>query len=338
MAKKDNFFKMELVYNIERRQWIKTVLKRYYSKLANKITGPIFVILGILALRLNQTLGVVLAAIGVIYIIAPYIMVLKNFKKINDSKVIVSLFDNRLMFNYGNNVKKDIPLYSIANIEEDDYFVRIKPFAGDKEFTSEEVVPKENIEKGNIDSFIKTLQNKIDNFHKEKEVVDEETLLLKYSVDKMDILKFVKAEYYSIKRYLFYGAVFLIVGAIFLKNFTGWSMIWGILFLSFGIAYFVYPYLMYILKIRKLEKSEITFYKSGKDKTIVKGNDFRVTTENQKIILIDESPVFSKIILVQNNNMILYIPKDKIIAGSYEKFAKIYEKEKDKKEKAKKKK
>lgn len=82
MAKKEKYFKMELNYSLTRNELIKILLRRYYSKLSAKITGPIVILLGLLIGSIQSLVGIFIAVCGVFYTVVPYLMILKNYRKI----------------------------------------------------------------------------------------------------------------------------------------------------------------------------------------------------------------------------------------------------------------
>lgn len=331
MAKQEKHFKLELNYSLTRNELIKILLRRYYSKLSAKITGPIVILLGLLIGRIQSLVGIFIAVCGVFYTIVPYLMILKNYRKIEDNEVKLILLKDKVIFDFGS-MKLKVAYKSIQSVVEDNDFVRIKPFPGNKEFLKEEIIPKNNITKGNLNNFVNTLKEKIlNNEGKENLSQVEQVLMLQYEVDKKDIFRYVKIEYNSIKRYKMYGAVFLIVGLMLLSAKTPLTIVWGCVFIIIALSYFLYPHLIYLFKIRKLQHTTIKFSKRGFKEVAIEGEGINIITSINQLGLIEDNYIYMKVVVFDRNNMIFYIPKEKISAGSLGDFIKTFEKGKHKK-------
>jgi hypothetical protein len=328
MSKNSKISEFELGYTIKKKDIMAEAIQRFFRNKIQLFIGPILIITGLFLLKKYAQLevGITVIVLGVLYMALPYIIVFVNMRKIEDAVVKFNIYDDKLVMNDGK-YKMKIKYTHIECISENEYFIEISPKKGCKEFSQVLRIPKRCIDIGDYKEFIKVLNFKINNKNmnnvnmgcKEKETIKTKfarKTILKYEVNKKDIFNFVKKEYYSIKRYIFYGGVFAIIGVFLI-----WvNKIAGIIVILIGASYLFYPYMFSLFKIRKIEDAQIQFDLCSKDTIRIIGNDIDTEIPIKSIKVLGENELNAKIMISIGRGLIFYIPKNRILQGSIKEF------------------
>lgn len=318
----------ELIYKINRKDIMKEAVGSFSKNKIKLLIAVIILLTGIFNMKENSELGLILIIIGVLYISLPYIIVFANLRRIKDIEIKYSIIDDKIIFNRGT-YEEEISICLVDKIEEDEEFINIIPIEGNERFSKAINLSKGFIENNEYKDFIKVLNLKIqecsnrkNKFKKRKssELVNKnKKLLLKYEINKEDLFEFMKKDYYSVKRYKYFGIIFIILGfPLMIVNFLA-----SIIVILFGTSYLVYPHIFYNLKVRKIEDSQMEFNLYDRQRIQVLGGGINTIIPISFLKILIDNDRFAKIIAVYKKGFVFYIPKNKIIEGDMKKLLNI---------------
>lgn len=304
---------VELQYKIDRKDIIMEAIKRFYKNKIQIFIGPLLIIMGIYLKIKEYNAGMWVAFIGILYMALPYILVIFNMRNISEDVVSFSVYKDKITMKTKNN-KLNIKYSDIKDISEDDHFIILTPSDISKSFARKIMIPRECITSNNSGEFIKHVRS----FMKSVEVTEYfgSTSTLKYEVSGEDIFKFVKQEYYSMKRYILFGGIFCASGLGFIKV----NKVVGIILILLGMLYLFYPYVFSMIKIKKINECHMSLDIRNNGCIGVVGEGIDTEVPIGAIRVFNDNQDYVKIILALRSGMVFYIPKYRIIEGELDIF------------------
>lgn len=306
---------LELQYKIDKKAIIMEAIKRFYKNKIQIFIGPILILMGIYLRMKEYSAGIWIVFIGILYMALPYILVVFNIRNISEDVVSFSVYKDKITMKTKNN-KLNIKYSDIKDISEEEHFIILIPSDTSKSFARKIMIPKECIISNNSKEFIKFIKETIETI--EHITYSKSTSMLKYEVSGKDIFKFVKSEYYSMKRYTLFGAIFCASGLGFLRI----NKVVGIILILLGMLYLFYPYVFSMIKIKKINDCEMSLDIRNNGCLGVIGEGIDTEVPIGAIRVINDNQIYAKIILALRSGMVFYIPKYRIIEGELDKFLK----------------
>lgn len=304
---------VELQYKIDKKDIIMEAIKRFYKNKIQIFIGPLLIIMGIYLKIKEYSGGIWIAFLGVLYMALPYILVVFNMRNISEDTISFSVYKDKITMKTKHN-KLNIKYSDIKDISEEEHFIVLIPSDRSKSFARKIMIPKECITSDNSQEFIKHIREGMKNIGHTEFISNTSTL--RYEVSGKDIFKFVKSEYYSMKRYILFGGIFCASGIGFIKV----NKVVAIILLLLGMLYLFYPYVFSMIKIKKINDCDMSLDIRNNGCLGVRGEGIDTEVPIGAIRVVNDNQDYMKIILTLRSGMVFYIPKYRIIEGELDKF------------------